>query len=54
MTALLAARNILAGSIKFDVWEVNQDGEYHESGTAGQHLSEERYVPVESKAAFAG
>lgn len=30
MTALLAARNLLGGS--FDVWRVNTDAEYHESG----------------------
>lgn len=30
MTALLAARNILAGHTRFDVWKVNQDAEYHE------------------------
>jgi protoporphyrinogen oxidase len=36
MTALLAARNILAGENKFDVWSVNEDGEYHESGHAGE------------------
>jgi protoporphyrinogen oxidase len=34
MTALLAARNILAGENKYDVWSVNEDGEYHESGHA--------------------
>jgi protoporphyrinogen oxidase len=36
MTALLAARNILAGKDKYDVWSVNEDGEYHESGRAGE------------------
>lgn len=36
MTALLAARNILAGRNKYDVWSVNEDGEYHESGRAGE------------------
>jgi protoporphyrinogen oxidase len=36
MTALLAARNILAGENKYDVWSVNEDGEYHESGRAGE------------------
>jgi protoporphyrinogen oxidase len=36
MTALLAARNILAGENKYDVWAVNEDGEYHESGHAGE------------------
>jgi len=32
ITALLAARNILAGENKYDAWSVNEDGEYHESG----------------------
>ena len=36
MTALLAARNILAGENKYDVWSVNEDAEYHESGRAGE------------------
>jgi protoporphyrinogen oxidase len=35
MTALLSARNILAGENKFDVWSVNEDAEYHETGQAG-------------------
>jgi len=35
MTALLTARNILAGANKFDVWAVNEDAQYHESGQAG-------------------
>jgi len=41
MTAMLTARNILAGEKLYDVWEVNQDAEYHESGASG-----ERMVPV--------
>ena len=36
MTAMLTARNILAGERVFDVWRVNQDAEYHESGSAGE------------------
>jgi protoporphyrinogen oxidase len=36
MTALLTARNILAGDQHYDVWAVNQDAEYHEAGAAGQ------------------
>jgi protoporphyrinogen oxidase len=39
MTALLAARNILAGENKYDVWSVNEDGEYHESGRAGERAT---------------
>jgi protoporphyrinogen oxidase len=41
MTALLAARNILAGNMKYDVWAVNQDAEYHESGEAGAERTPE-------------
>ena len=36
MTAMLTAENILAGREVFDVWEVNQDAEYHESGNRGE------------------
>ena len=35
MTAMLTARNILAGEAKYDVWAVNQDAEYHEAGEGG-------------------
>ncbi len=38
ITAMLAARNILAGEQIYDVWAVNEDGEYHESGRAGEKL----------------
>ena len=31
MTAMLTARNILAGARRFDVWSVNEDAEYHET-----------------------
>lgn len=39
MTAMLTAENILAGSRIHDVWLVNQDAEYHESGKAGEQSS---------------
>ncbi len=32
MTALLAARNIVAGARIHDPWRVNEDAEYHEEG----------------------
>ena len=35
MTAMLTARNIIAGEQLFDVWNVNQDAEYHEAGDRG-------------------
>jgi hypothetical protein len=35
MTAMLCAKNIIAGDNVFDLWQVNQDAEYHEAGKAG-------------------
>lgn len=45
MTALLAAENILAGYRKWDVWQVNQDAEYHELGEDRTLAFSERLVP---------
>jgi protoporphyrinogen oxidase len=45
MTGMLTARNIIAGKPVWDVWAVNQDAEYHESGQAGAEVLEERLVP---------
>jgi len=55
MTAMLTVENIRLGRRAFDVWNVNQDAEYHEEGEAGarQELTEgaasalgsERLVP---------
>ena len=47
MTAMLTARNILAGERLYDVWDVNEDAEYHESGSSGvqEALRSERLVP---------
>lgn len=42
MTAMLTAKNIIAGKRLYDVWEVNQDAEYHESGEAGQEQALEQ------------
>ncbi len=36
MTAMLAVKNILAGKPMYNLWNVNQDAEYHESGIAGE------------------
>jgi protoporphyrinogen oxidase len=48
MTAMLTAKNIIAGRKLYNVWEVNQDAEYHESGSAGQEhaVSGVRMVPT--------
>jgi protoporphyrinogen oxidase len=45
MTGLLTAENILAGEQKFDVWQVNQDAEYHEAGEDRTLAMSERLVP---------
>ncbi len=51
MTAMLTARNIVAGTRRHDVWSVNEDAEYHEAGEEGDDqgvvaaLSSERLVP---------
>ena len=47
MTAMLTARNILAGQRLYDVWTVNEDAQYHEAGEAGVQsaLDSVRLVP---------
>ena len=51
MTAMLCAKNIIAGEALFDLWEVNQDAEYHESGKAGEQAGATglRAVPTRVK-----
>jgi protoporphyrinogen oxidase len=53
MTAMLTVRNIEAGTRAYDVWAVNEDAEYHESGDEGEKaaLASERLVPSRLKAA---
>ncbi len=40
MTAMLCVKNILAGRRAYDLWQVNQDAEYHEAGGAGEQRLE--------------
>jgi protoporphyrinogen oxidase len=53
MTAMLTAQNILAGKRIHDVWEVNEDAEYHETGSSGaeEALRSVRLVPQRMKEA---
>jgi hypothetical protein len=48
MTAMLTARNILPGERLFDIWQVNEDAEYHEASAwnADAALASERLVPL--------
>jgi hypothetical protein len=47
MTAMLTVKNIIAGETLYDVWNVNEDAEYHESGESGERhaLASVRLVP---------
>jgi hypothetical protein len=47
MTAMLTARNVLAGQRLYDIWSVNEDAEYHEAGEFGarEMLRSERLAP---------
>lgn len=52
MTAMLAAKNIIAGNELYDLWNVNEDAEYHEGGMRGAEETEkiaERLVPTSIK-----
>jgi len=50
MTAMLTARNILAGERLYDAWNVNEDAEYHEAGASGAKdaLASDRFVPAKA------
>ncbi|MGI9423444.1 MAG: NAD(P)/FAD-dependent oxidoreductase [Hyphomicrobiaceae bacterium] len=53
MTAMLTVKNIVAGDLVYDIWNVNEDAEYHEAGNSGeqQALSSVRMVPQRVKVA---
>jgi len=62
MTAMLTVRNIQAGAKIYDIWQVNEDAEYHEAGHEAQEkpaltqgeraaLASLRPVPVSAQAA---
>ena len=53
MTAMLTVKNIIAGRRVYDIWNVNEDAEYHESGSEGEQaaLASVRDVPERLKVA---
>jgi protoporphyrinogen oxidase len=53
MTAMLCVQNILAERPIYDLWQVNQDAEYHEAGSAGAQAGTTglRAVPARAKTA---
>jgi protoporphyrinogen oxidase len=52
MTSMLTVKNILAGKKIYDVWNVNEDAEYHEAGMSGtsEALKSVRLVPSRVRA----
>jgi hypothetical protein len=36
MTSMLTVENIVAGSRVYNIWNVNEDAEYHEAGDEGE------------------
>ena len=54
MTAMLTVENIEAGKRIYDIWQVNEDAEYHEAGDEGERAAiteQEIAVPTASQAA---
>jgi len=50
MTSMLTVENIEAGTRKWNVWNVNEDAEYHEAGDEGeQSLSADRAAALSSE-----
>lgn len=47
MTSMLTVQNILADELIYDIWNVNEDAEYHEAGASGasEALKSVRMVP---------
>ena len=45
MTAMLTGENILAGERVYDIWNVNEDAEYHEAGDSGAQGSADERAP---------
>ncbi|MBA4196286.1 MAG: FAD-dependent oxidoreductase [Chitinophaga sp.] len=43
MTAMLAAKNIIAGNDVYNIWNVNEDAEYHEGGNRGEEENDHAY-----------
>ena len=53
MTAMLTVKNISANALVYDIWNVNEDAEYHEDGNSGvqEALKSVRMVPERVKQA---
>ena len=52
MTAMLTVENIVAGSRIYDIWNVNEDAEYHEAGDEGEQVALAAKVTEDQAAAL--
>ena len=53
MTAMLTVENIDAGARVYNIWNVNEDAEYHESGDEGEQHAIATKVQVNADQAAA-
>lgn len=53
MTAMLTVENIDAGARIYNIWNVNEDAEYHESGDEGEEKAIAAKVQVNADQAAA-
>jgi len=53
MTSMLTVKNIVADEMLYDIWDVNEDAEYHEAGHSGaeEALKSVRLVPTQLRKA---
>lgn len=52
MTAMLTVENIAAGSRVYNIWNVNEDAEYHEAGDEGEQVQIAAKVTEDQAAAL--
>jgi hypothetical protein len=52
MTAMLTVENIVAGSRVYNIWNVNEDAEYHEAGDEGSKQALPAQVTEDQAAAL--
>ena len=52
MTSMLTVENIVAGSLVYNIWTVNEDAEYHEAGDEGEQVAIAAQVTPDQAAAL--
>jgi hypothetical protein len=52
MTSMLTVENIVAGSRIYNIWNVNEDAEYHEAGDEGEQVAIAAKVSEDQAAAL--